>query len=138
MPQNYQNHVRFSPPFHFVVVPIILIGEGFAIYNSSCLSNLTNGLLVLAFALLGTIAFFGRWFGLRNQDRAARADERLRYYILTQKMLPSSLRMGQILALRFASDEEMVALVDRTLTENLSSKEIKQAIKNWRGDYHRI
>jgi putative copper export protein len=136
--QNYQNHVRFSPAFHFVAIPLIVIGEGIAIYNFCNTPNLTNGLLVFAFALFLTLALFARWFGLRNQDRAARADERLRYYILTQKMLPANLGMGQIIALRFAGDEEMAALVERAVQEKLSSKEIKQAIKNWRGDYHRI
>jgi hypothetical protein len=138
MSQNYQNHVRFNRGFHFVTVPLIGIGLGFAIYSYCNSLALTDGLLILAFVLLYVIAFFARWFGLRNQDRAIRADERLRYYILTQKMLPSQLRMGQILALRFASDEEIPALVERTVREKLSSKEIKQSIKNWRGDYNRI
>ena len=56
------------------------------------------------------MAAFARMFAVKVQDRAARADERLRYYILSGKMLPAKLRMSQILALRFASDEEMVAL----------------------------
>lgn len=137
-PQNYHNHIRFSPAFHFVAIPLIAIGEGFAIYNFYCAPNLTNGLLIFIFILIGIVALFARWFGLRNQDRAARADERLRYYILTQKMLPADLRMGQILGLRFASDEEFEALAERAVVEKLSSKEIKKAIKNWRGDYHRI
>ena len=79
-----------------------------------------------------------RVFPLKAQDRAIRAEEALRYFILTGKPLDKRLTIGQITALRFASDEEFLPLVDRSLAENLSSKDIKQAIKNWRPDYHRV
>lgn len=138
MAQNFSNHKRFFPPYHFFTIPLILTGLGFAIYAFVQETDLTHGLIVLAFMLIGFVGLFSRFFALKVQDRAARADERLRYYILAGKMLPSTLRMGQILALRFASDEEFVALVDRALKENLSPTEIKKAIKHWRGDYHRI
>jgi len=136
--QNYSNHIRWSVPYHFVTVPVILIGTGISVYNFYDVQSLTNGLLILAFILIGIAAGFARFFSLTVQNRAARTDERLRYYILTQKMLPEELGMGQILALRFASDEELPALVERTLTEHLSPTEIKKKVKDWRGDYHRI
>ncbi|RZL39599.1 MAG: hypothetical protein EOO96_00220 [Pedobacter sp.] len=138
MSQNYNNHVRYNPPFHFVAIPLSLIGLGFAIYF--LVNNFTslNALLALAFLLIMAALLFARMNAIKAQDRAARADERLRYYILAGKMLPNELRMGQILALRFASDEEFLLLVDRTLKDNLSPKDIKLAIKKWRGDYHRI
>lgn len=136
--QNYQNHKRFSAPYHFITVPLMLIGLSKSIYHYFNEPTITNGLLAYAFGLICIVAAFARWFALRVQDRAARADERLRYYILTQKMLPTNLRMGQILALRFASDEEFPGLVDRAVEQKLSPKEIKVAIQNWRGDYHRI
>ncbi len=138
MSQNFNNHRRFYPPYHFFTIPLTLIGLGFAIYALIKNTNLTHVLIVWAFLLIGLVGLFSRFFALKAQDRAARADERLRYYILTGKMLPTSLRMGQILALRFASDEEFPALVEKTLAEQLSPTEIKKAIKNWRGDYHRI
>lgn len=138
MSQNYENHIRWNKAYHFITVPVILIACGIAIYNFSQLQTLTNALVVFAFVMIGITIGFARFFALKVQDRAARADERLRYYILAGKMLPSELKMSQILALRFASDEEFLALIDRTLKENLSSKEIKFSIKNWRGDYHRI
>ncbi|RZJ68867.1 MAG: hypothetical protein EOO47_24465 [Flavobacterium sp.] len=138
MSQNYNNHVRFYPPFHFVSIPLSVFGLGFAIYF--LVNNFTslNALLALAFLLIIAALLFARMNAIKAQDRAARADERLRYYILAGKMLPSELSMGQILALRFASDEEFLLLVDRTLKDNLSPKDIKLAIKKWRGDYHRI
>jgi hypothetical protein len=77
-------------------------------------------------------------FPLGTQDRVIRAEENLRYYVLTGKLLPAGIRMEQVIALRFAPDEELEALVNRALNENLSHNEIKKAIKNWKGDYNRI
>lgn len=79
-----------------------------------------------------------RMFALKAQDRAARAEEKLRYFILAGKALPAELRMGQILALRFSNDDEFINLVDKVVANNLSADAIKKEIKNWRGDYHRI
>lgn len=138
MEQNFSNHKRFFPPYHFFTIPLIVTGLGFAIYALVQSTDLTHVLIVWAFALIGFVGLFSRFFALKAQDRAARADERLRYYILAGKMLPTTLTMGQVMALRFASDEELVALVDRALAEQLSPTDIKKAIKNWRGDYHRI
>lgn len=138
MTQNYNNHVRFSPLFHFVAIPMSVIGIGTSIYLLSDNFNLLNIMLVLAFVLITSALIFARMNAIKAQDRAARADERLRYYILAGKMLPKELSMGQILAVRFASDEELLMLVDRGVKENLSPKDIKLAVKNWQGDYHRI
>jgi hypothetical protein len=138
MSQHYGNHKRFYPPFHFFTIPLAVLGLAFAIYSCVAIPTIITGLLVLAFFLIAIIAVMARMFALKAQDRAARAEEKLRYYILAGKALPPDLRMGQILALRFASDEEYLALADRALLEKLSPDEIKKAIKNWRGDYHRI
>lgn len=138
MSQNYKNHIRYNPPFHFVAIPLSVFGLGFAGYFLINDFNSLNVLLALAFFLIIAALVFARMNAIKAQDRAARADERLRYYILSGKMLPNELSMGQILALRFASDEEFLLLVDRTLKDNLSPKDIKLAIRKWRGDYHRI
>ena len=138
MSQHYGNHKRFYPPFHFFTIPLAVLGLCFAIYSCIAIPTIITGLLVLAFFLIAIIAVMARMFALKAQDRAARAEEKLRYYILAGKALPSELRMGQIMALRFASDEEFMALVDKTVADKLSPDEIKKAIKNWRGDYHRI
>lgn len=138
MAQNVKNHARYSISYHFITVPIILFGIGSAGFLFSQHQDLTHGLLLLSFILIAATAGFARFFALKVQDRAARADERLRYYILSGKMLPKQLRMSQILALRFASDEELVDLVDRALFDKLSSKEIKQAIIDWRADHDRV
>ncbi|RZK41683.1 MAG: hypothetical protein EOO90_10025 [Pedobacter sp.] len=136
--QDYHNHTRYSIPFHFITVPLILLMVGLSIYLFLQNPDLLHGLIVVAFILIGVAAAFARLFALKVQDRAARADERLRYFILTGNRLPEKLRMSQILALRFASDDELVALVERVQFDKLSSKEIKQAIVDWRADYHRV
>ena len=91
----------------------------------------------MSFILL-IVAAYTRSFPLRARDRAIRAEENLRYYVMTGKLLPQALTVPQIVALRFASDEEFPALVDRAVKEQLRSKEIKSAIKNWRADHYRV
>jgi hypothetical protein len=84
------------------------------------------------------LIWYARGFALKAQDRAIRAEENFRHFILSGKPFDKNLRMGQIIALRFASDEEFLALAQRAVAENLSAKDIKMAIKNWRGDYNRV
>lgn len=138
MSQHYENHIRFSIPYHFIAIPLTLICCFIALYRFIILFSWNTGLVALAFLLIGLAMGFARLFSLKAQDRAIRAEESLRYYILAGRIFPNELKMSEIIALRFASDEELVGLVDRVIKENLSTKEIKMSIKNWRGDYHRI
>lgn len=138
MEQNYKNHIRFNPAYHFMAVPATAIAFCFAVYAFIKQSDFTHGLIAIGFLLLIITLFFARYFALRVQDRAARAEERLRYFMLTGKPLPTELRMGQILALRFASDDEFLALTASAIKEKLTPKQIKLRIKNWRADYFRI
>jgi len=138
MSQNYENHKRFYPPFHFFAVPLTVIGLCFSIYSCIAIPTIITGLLVLAFFLIAIIAVMARMFALKAQDRAARAEENLRYYMLAGSALPNELSISQILALRFAGDEEFLTLVDQAVNNKLSPTEIKKSINNWRGDYHRI
>ena len=138
--QNFQNHSKYVIGYH-VITSVLLLGALITaiIYTV----NQGNEQVLLAVTLLLTIGtliglfWYARVFALRAQDRAIRAEENLRYFVLTGKLLPSKLRMGQIIALRFAPNEELIALVDRAVTESLSAKEIKQAIQHWKPDYHR-
>jgi ammonia channel protein AmtB len=144
--QNLKNHARFVPLYHFITSTLIvclLVGAGFGLFHA-CMDStnhagLHNAMLffVIAVVLL-FIWFFARSFALKAQDRAIRAEENLRHFIATGKALDSRLRIGQIVALRFAGDDEFVALAKQAANENLSSKQIKMAIKNWRADYNRV
>jgi Family of unknown function (DUF6526) len=88
----------------------------------------------------GTIlaALYARSFALRAQDRAIRAEEQLRHYVMTGKLLDQRLSIRQIVGLRFASNEEFVALAQRAADQNLLPKDIKQAVRNWRPDTYRV
>ena len=79
-----------------------------------------------------------RTYALKAQDRAIRAEENLRHFILTGKPFDARLTIQQIIGLRFASDEELPVLAQKAAEEGLSSKQIKQAIQHWRADYYRI
>ncbi len=138
MAQNAKNHLRFFPPFHFFAIPLTVIGLGLSIYQAIINPSLLCWLITLLFLLMAFANLFARTFSLKSQDRAIRTDEKLRYFILTGKPLPAALTSHQIIALRFASDEELVALAERAVGENLSSKEIKKTVLNWRADNYRI
>jgi hypothetical protein len=82
--------------------------------------------------------FLFRSFSLKAQDRAIRAEENLRHFVLTGKLLDKNLTVSQIVALRFAPDEEFIALAERAVKENLNNPDIKKAIKNWKADNHLV
>ena len=140
-PQTYANHARFDPLFHFFLLPVglfMVVGSLWAVFSQPGWHSLRYlGLSVW----LVVLAFKSRTYSLRQQDRVIRLEERLRLAAL----LPDSLKPripelteGQLIAVRFASDAELPALVQRTLAENLAPKEIKQSITSWRPDYWRI
>lgn len=139
--QNFSNHARYDPLFHYFSAPLLLAGLIGSIVNlANCSPDncYSASLLVLLFVLLLVIGWLVRGYALKAQDRAIRAEESLRHFMLTGKALDSRLRMGQIVALRFSSDTEFPALALRAAEEKLSSKAIKQAITQWRPDHNRI
>jgi len=140
--QNYQNHARYFPLVHFVITPLLFINLIWQIVDLSRFKTWdeANDLLIAVVLMLMSMA--ARFQAMKAQDRVIRLEERLRYReILPPDLLERSqaLRTGQIIALRFASDEELPNLIERTLNGEFEKpKEIKQAIKNWRGDYLRV
>ncbi len=139
--QNYKNHPQLVPGFHFVTFGLLfaLLGGSINYFLRATPENkYLASLVILVTIILVLLAWFARGFALKAQDRAIRAEESLRYFIITGKALPSNLTIGQIIALRFASDEEYIALLERAINEKLSNKEIKLAIQDWKGDYHRV
>jgi hypothetical protein len=147
-PQTLANHTRFDPPFHFFIVPILVLGLILTLIHF--FAHITHGdmrdhihsflLILLALALL-TWAFKTRLYALRVQDRVIRLEERLRLMQLLPEPLRSripELTESQLCGLRFASDSELPKLAERALNEKLSRADIKKAIQSWRPDYWRV
>lgn len=143
-PQSLRNHARLDPPMHLFVFPALFANLGVAIWGAIHFRHefpwLGNWCIVVALALL-ILAFRSRMNDLKLQNRLIRLEERLRLAsLLPQNQLSyiPELETRQLIALRFASDEELPALVHKTLTQNLEPKAIKQNITNWRVDNHRV
>lgn len=140
-PQNLANHAKYDPWFHYFALPAITVV--FLLNAWRCVAEFSRWNLyaaILTFALI-VLAFKTRLNALRVQDRVIRLEERLRL----KEVLPEGLRgrIGelaepQLIALRFAPDEELAELVAKTLQNRWDQKQIKQAIKNWRPDYFRV
>jgi hypothetical protein len=141
-PQTFANHTRWQPPFHFFVAPVMLLNVFWAVIHFYKEPDRYNGWWIVVSLALLVLTFMVRLNPLKAQDRIIRLEERLRYQtILSQALLAkaSALDEGQIIALRFAGDDELEELVSAVLAGKLkSNKEIKQAIKNWRGDTFRV
>ncbi len=141
--QNFKNHGRIVPMFHGVLFGIIvlsLIGSCVNLYQSiGDHSRLYSAaLLCMVFVALLLLFFFCRIFALKAQDRAIRAEENLRHYVLTGKLLDARLSVQQIVALRFAPDSEFLELAKKAAETGMDPKEIKQSIRQWKADYHRV
>jgi hypothetical protein len=141
--QDFKNHARIIPLFHgvtFLAALTVLVMA--AIYFIKTIRN-EDGvavalMLLLVSGLLISLFFYARIFALKAQDRAIRAEENLRHFVLTGAPLDGRLNIQQVIALRFAPDEEFPALAKKAAAENLNSKSIKMNIKNWRADHHRV
>jgi hypothetical protein len=140
--QNFANHARMVPGYHYItffILVLTFIGACVNLYEAWGTNAQYSASLIVALCLLITSAlWYGRLFALRAQDRAIRAEENLRSYVRTGKPLDARLTMAQIVGLRFASDDEVDALAARAVSENLSQKAIKQAIRHWKGDHDRV
>jgi len=140
-PQSFRNHGRFDPPYHFflalvfpanVIVSIVYAAHHFCFYSA--------WLVVLSLAAF--VALFKlRLYPLKVQDRVIRLEERLRLQALAPAEWHSQINRlseDQLVGLRFAADDEVVALAKQALEHNLTRKQIKERIKDWRGDYWRV
>jgi Family of unknown function (DUF6526) len=143
-PQSYQNHGRFDPPMHFFVFPVLalnfLLSIYLAIHHWPDHRFLYLWWIVVCAALF-VLGMKSRVNDLKVQDRIIRLEENLRLATLlapTDLAHIPELDIRQIIALRFASDAELPALVHKTLTQGLEPKAIKQNITNWRADNHRV
>lgn len=141
--QSYANHRQSVTIFHRVLIPVfalttigalvnlfLSLGNHDRLYSASLIAVLS-----IASAVMAVVA---RIFALKAQDRAIRAEENLRHFVLTGKLPDSRLTVRQMVALRFAPDGEFVALAKRAAEEGLKPDDIKKSIKLWRADTYRV
>lgn len=140
--QNFANHAKYVPVFHFFAIPVFVTNFVWSLFRLWKLGLSFEGVFgVLLAAALVVLVFEARLFALAVQDRVIRLEEQLRF----ARVLPADLQpriaeftAAQFVALRFASDDELPALARKVLDEKLTErKAIKQQIKNWRADYLR-
>ena len=140
-PQSLANHMKFDPPFHFFVLPVLLVNIFVVAFLFFRLPGLGGAWIVVVSVALMVFAGRTRSFVTHLQDRIIRLEERLRLANVLQEPLRSrinELTDSQLIGLRFASDAELPALVQRALDEKLSRRDIKKAIVEWRPDYARV
>lgn len=141
-PQNYKNHARFLPAFHFFAVPVLLANmfvELWSLWGTPTIGSLWA---VVVAAALVTVAFLSRTQALRAQDRIIRLEMQLRL----RGLLPADLQHRildltprHLVALRFASDAELPELVREVLAGTLKTpKEVKMRVRDWQGDWLRV
>lgn len=140
--QDYKSHAQRVPGFLALALTLLVTFVGACVNLYQSLGNherLYNASLILVLTGCVFVATgYSRTFALKAQDRAIRSEENLRHYVLTGKLLDNRLAPGQIVALRFASDEEFADLANRAATQNMTGDEIKRAIRNWRPDLYRV
>ena len=141
--QSYAKHAKFVPMFHYVLFGVIVlsfigslvnlwqsIGDHERIYNASLIAAIMVALVLLF--------YYTRTFSMGVQDRAIRAEENLRHFALTGKLLDPRLTIKQIVGLRFAADGELGELARKAAESGLPQDEIKKAVKTWRADLDRV
>jgi hypothetical protein len=139
--QNFSNHTRFDPLFHFFSLPVAFVTVIVAAVHAYHVPTLMSAwFIVIAIAALVAVLKI-RFYALSVQDRVIRLEERVRLSSVLQEPLRSrigELSDSQLIGLRFASDAELPALFQRALTENLSRADIKKSVTNWRADSARV
>ena len=141
--QTYSNHRQTVPLFHLFLLPALLltlIGSVVNLYKSwGDHERIYSAALIVVLSFCGLLlAWFCRTFPLKAQDRAIRAEENLRHFVLTGKLVDPRITIQQIIALRFASAAEFPALVQKAASDGLSPDAIKREVKNWRADTYRV
>ena len=140
--QNFKNHMKLVPAFHYFAMPVLVFNFFWM------LSRLRYGITrhgvadILVAAALVVLLFCARLFALKAQDRVIRLEERLRY----ERLLPADLKprigefsVDQIVALRFAGDDELPALARKVLDEKIGGRAaIKKLVQHWKADHLRV
>jgi len=140
-PQSFKNHARFDPPYHFFLTIISLASIIIAIVAVVRHPNFHSAwMLVIALASL-VLLFRLRTYPLKVQDRVIRLEERLRLQALAPPEWHAQiyrLSEDQLIGLRFAGDDEVVEFAKQALEQNLTRKQIKERVRNWRPDNWRV
>lgn len=141
--QSFKNHLKFYPAHHFIFYPISTLLFGYTVYLAFTETEKTVWIMLsLLIVMIAWLSYMMRQhYALMLQDRIIRLELRYRYFALTGEhleVLEEKLRDRQLFALRFCSDEELPAMVQKTVDENLSGNKIKQSIRNWKADQHRV
>jgi hypothetical protein len=136
--QNFENHARFFPLFHFVVAPIFLLNIVWSIVRLIRHVSFDTIVWLLVAIALFLLALTARLMALTVQDRVIRLEMRLRLQQLLQPELRGRIpefTVDQLISLRFASDAELPALAQKVLDEKLTSrKTIKKMVHDWQAD----
>ncbi len=140
--QSYQHHRRYVPGFHYVTFGALAVTTIYwAVRTVTAFSLDHVALLVMGVAVI-LLFLYTRAFATRNQDRTIRLEEQVRLEkLLPPELVPriSELTTAQLVAIRFAADDEVEQLVRAVLTEELSDREeIKRRVRTWRPDYQRV
>jgi len=139
--QSLKNHARFDPLYHFLLFAVVLLNLVYACFHLYRQPSLSSGwYLVLSVVVIVPLLKL-RQYPLRVQDRIIRLEERLRLQALAPAEWHTQiyrLSEDQLIGLRFAADDEVVALAKQALEEKLNRKQIKERIKSWRADTWRV
>lgn len=141
-PQNFGNHGRYVPGYHFILAAVLLANVVIRIVETIRHPSWMNAWTIVMGGAFVVMAWYLREFPKRAQDRVIRLEERMRL----GRLLPAEYRprlneftAGQLIALRFASDEELPTLAVRVLNEGIADRTaIKQMIQQWRADHLRM
>ncbi|RYF92156.1 MAG: hypothetical protein EOO02_25165 [Chitinophagaceae bacterium] len=144
--QDSGNHVKYYPLHHFIFYPaatILLVISIRSAFSAGDEQEAFKWWVISAgIFLISWLSFMMRQhYALILQDRVVRMEMRFRYFALTGKRLESFesvLGFARIAALRFASDEELPSLLEKTIAENLGPSEIKKLIRSWTPDHMRV
>jgi hypothetical protein len=140
--QNFDNHVRMVPGYHYFTLPLCTAWLVWAILRVVRFPNADNAFFLVGALALAGVCVYSRVFPLMAQDRVIRLEERLRL----MRLLPAEMHHEierisprHLVSMRFASDEEVPELVRLVISQpSMKGAEIKKRIKSWRGDHLRV
>jgi hypothetical protein len=139
-PQTFANHAKVVPAYHYLTFGLVAVYLFYRLYLVATAVSLANAMGLVAAVALLMIMFWARIFALRVQDRVIRLEMHLRILNVAPDLSPrfGEFTLGQLCALRFASDEELPELARKVLAEKLGDRTaIKKMVRDWQADHAR-